>query len=76
MAVAKKDQERVDYSWMDGAQARKDGKERPVPGFWQEHADAWLEGFDDVPVGGQAKPVRSDMESDRSSLSRYERTRY
>lgn len=31
MAVAKKDQERANYAWMYGAQARKDGKERTVP---------------------------------------------
>jgi hypothetical protein len=31
MAVAKKDQERVTYAWMYGAQARKDGKEPDVP---------------------------------------------
>ena len=64
MAVAKKDQERANYAWMYGAQARKDGKERLVPDFWQEHADAWLGGFDDVPVGGEVKPVRSDMEAE------------
>lgn len=40
MAVAKKDQERANYAWMYGAQARKDGKERAVPDFWQENADA------------------------------------
>ena len=28
MAVAKKDQERVGYAWLYGAQARKDGKEQ------------------------------------------------
>ncbi|BCG73870.1 hypothetical protein MesoLj113a_50280 [Mesorhizobium sp. 113-1-2] len=42
MAVAKKDQERANYAWMYGAQARKDGKERAVPPFWQENADVWL----------------------------------
>jgi hypothetical protein len=64
MAVAKKDQERANYAWMYGAQARKDGKERTVPEYWEEWRDAWLQGFDDVPVGGQAKPVRSDMEAE------------
>ena len=33
MAAAKKDQERANYAWMYGAQARKDGKERAVPDF-------------------------------------------
>ena len=37
MAVARKDQERDTYAWMYGAQARKDGKERVVPEFWQEY---------------------------------------
>jgi hypothetical protein len=40
MAVANKDQERVGYAWMYGAQARKDGKERTVPEYWLEHAEA------------------------------------
>ena len=31
MAVAKKDQERITYAWMYGAQARKDGKEWNAP---------------------------------------------
>jgi hypothetical protein len=64
MAVAKKDQERANYAWMYGAQARKDGKDRVVPDFWQEHADAWLEGFDVVPGGGKVKPVRPEMEGE------------
>ena len=42
MAVAKKDQERIGYAWMYGQQARKDGKERAVPEYWAEHAEAWL----------------------------------
>ncbi|MES0073319.1 hypothetical protein [Mesorhizobium sp. M0058] len=54
MAV-RKDQERVTYAWMYGAQARKDGKERAVPAYWQEHADAWLQGFDGVAVDGFGK---------------------
>ena len=49
-AVAKMDQERVNNAWMYGAQARKDGKERAVPEHWQEHADAWRQGFDGVPM--------------------------
>ncbi|WP_196813687.1 hypothetical protein [Mesorhizobium sp. L2C066B000] len=40
---------------MYGAQARKDGKERAVPAYWQEHADAWLQGFDGVAVDGFGK---------------------
>ena len=51
MAVAKKDQERVTYAWMYGQQARKDGKERAVPEYWAEHAEAWLQGFDFVSSG-------------------------
>lgn len=49
---------------MYGAQARKDGKEREVPDFWQEHADAWLQGFDDVSAGGQVRPIRAGMEAE------------
>jgi hypothetical protein len=64
MAVAKKDQERITYAWMYGAQARKDGKERIVPQFWDEYADAWLQGFDGEPnaSAGKAKPVSDQME--------------
>lgn len=40
MGVAKKDQERQTYASMYGAQARKDGKGRVVPKFWDEFADA------------------------------------
>ncbi len=42
MAVPKKDQERVTYARMYGAQAHKNGSERVVPCFWEEYADAWL----------------------------------
>jgi hypothetical protein len=66
MAVAKKDQERVGYAWLYGAQARKDGRERVVPEFWQEYADAWLQGFDGEPiaVADKAKPVGDQMEAE------------
>ncbi|TPJ84090.1 hypothetical protein FJ422_16265 [Mesorhizobium sp. B2-6-3] len=64
MAVAKKDQERVTYAWMYGAQARKDGKERAVPAYWQEHADAWLEGYDGAPLNGGPKPISDRMEAE------------
>ncbi|ESZ54499.1 hypothetical protein X728_31185, partial [Mesorhizobium sp. L103C120A0] len=40
---------------MYGAQARKDGKEREVPAYWQEHADVWLQGFDGVAMDGFGK---------------------
>ncbi len=56
MAVAKKDQERITYAWMYGAQARKDAKERAVPDYWNEFADAWLKGYDGVPIPGAGKP--------------------
>ncbi|RWL42259.1 MAG: hypothetical protein EOR60_26145 [Mesorhizobium sp.] len=64
MAVAKKDQERVGYAWMYGQQARKDGKERAVPEYWAEHADAWLQGFDGVPIGSEPKPVSDRLEAE------------
>lgn len=66
MAVAKKDQERVTYAWMYGAQARKDGKHRAVPDYWQEYAEAWLQGFDDVPLAGMGKAnaVSDNMEAE------------
>ncbi|MER8444734.1 hypothetical protein NKH52_16195 [Mesorhizobium sp. M1066] len=55
MAVAKKYQERITYAWMYGAQARKEGKERSVPEYWEEQADAWLQGFDDLPLADAGK---------------------
>ena len=47
-----------------GAQARKDAKERAVPDYWNEFADAWLKGFDGDPIAGaaKAKPVSDQME--------------
>ncbi|WP_322414078.1 hypothetical protein [Mesorhizobium huakuii] len=66
MAVAKKDQERANYAWMYGAQARKDGKERAVPEYWDEWRDDWLQGFDGVPLdgAGRATPVSDQMEAE------------
>lgn len=66
MAVAKKDQERVTYAWMYGTQARKDGKERQVPDYWQEYADAWLRGFDGEPIADatKTKPVGDQLEAE------------
>ncbi|ESW79384.1 hypothetical protein ACYG9R_20065 [Mesorhizobium sp. RSR565B] len=66
MAMPKKDQERATYAWMYGAQARKDGKEREVPAYWQEHADAWLQGFDGVAMDGfgKTKTVNNEMEAE------------
>lgn len=66
MAVAKKDQERAGYAWMYGAQARKDGKERAVPQYREEWGDAWLQGFDGVPLdgAGKARPVSDQMEAE------------
>ncbi|MBZ9711579.1 hypothetical protein LB543_33400 [Mesorhizobium sp. ESP7-2] len=66
MAVAKKDQERITYAWMYGVQARKDGKERTVPEYWQEQADAWLQGFDGEPLesAGVRLPVSNNIEAE------------
>lgn len=64
MAVAKKDQVRVIYAWMYGHQARKDGKERDVPEYWSEHAEAWLQGFDGMPLGSEPKPVSDQLEAE------------
>lgn len=66
MAVAKKEQERVTYAWMYGAQARKDGKERDVPAVWEEFADARLQGFDGEQLAGasKAKPISDQMEAE------------
>jgi hypothetical protein len=61
VAVAKKDQERANYAWMYGAQARKDGKEREVPEYWTEQREAWLQGFDGVPLGGSEQKLVSDQ---------------
>lgn len=72
MAVAKKDQERVLYAWMYGQQARKDGKERSVPDYWNEYAEAWLQGFDGVPLGSEPKPVSDQLEAelDESAIAK------
>lgn len=66
MAVAKKDQERANYAWMYGVQALKDGKERVVPAYWEEHAEAWLQGYDGVPLDGmgKTKAVSNEMEAE------------
>jgi len=50
-----KDHVRFAYAWMYGVQARKDGKARDVPQYWDEYADAWLKGFD----GEQTRPSLS-----------------
>lgn len=66
MAVSKADQERNNYALLYGAQARKDGKERQVPEYWQPHADAWLQGFDGVPLAAATKnkPVSDQLEAE------------
>lgn len=65
MAVAKKDQERATYAWLYGSQARKDGKVREVPPYWQEHAEAWLQGFDGAALAGPGiKAVGEGLESE------------
>ncbi|TRC98363.1 hypothetical protein FJV76_13790 [Mesorhizobium sp. WSM4303] len=65
MAVANNDQERMTYARMYGAQARKDGKERQVPPYWQEFAEAWLAGFDGHPSGGPlARPISDELEAE------------
>ncbi len=73
MAMAKRDQERAGYAWMYGAQARKDGKDRSVPDYWHDYADAWLQGFDGEFGAGAAKPkpVSYELESelDEAALS-------
>jgi hypothetical protein len=62
--MANADNERVNFAWQYGAQARKDGKERVVPEFWDEFADAWLQGFDgEPPAGGKTKPVGDQLEA-------------
>lgn len=56
------------YAWMYGAQARKDGKERAVPKFWDEYTEAWLQGFDDGPItGGRTQPVSDHQPRQPSS---------
>jgi hypothetical protein len=66
MPVAKKDQERLTYAWMYGVQAQKDGKERMVPPYWVEHADAWLQGYDGIPLAGmgKTKAISDTMEAE------------
>ena len=57
---------RPNFAWQYGAQARKDGKERVVPEYWQEQAEAWLQGFDGTPLAGagKAKPISDQMEAE------------
>ncbi|TPI67872.1 hypothetical protein [Mesorhizobium sp. B2-8-9] len=64
MPIAKKDQERVTYAWMYGQQARKDSKDRAVPKYWTEYAEAWLQGFDGVPLASESKPVSDGLEAE------------
>ncbi|MER9702176.1 hypothetical protein [Mesorhizobium sp. M0146] len=51
---------------MYGIQARKDGKERAAPAYWQEHADTWLQGFGGEPMDGfgKIKTVNDEMEAE------------
>ncbi|MER9456616.1 hypothetical protein [Mesorhizobium sp. M0478] len=49
---------------MYGAQASKDGKEHAAPAYWQEHADAWLQGFDGVRVGEPLPTVSDNIEAE------------
>ncbi|WP_258591352.1 hypothetical protein [Mesorhizobium sp. AR07] len=42
------------------------GKGRVVPEYWQEYADAWVQGFDGVPlaVTNRIKPIGDQMEAE------------
>lgn len=53
MTDAKKT-ERPRFAWQYGQQAKKDGRSRDVPEFWQEHAEAWLKGYD-----GETDPTKA-----------------
>lgn len=47
-----------------GTPAHKDGKERAVPDYWQEHVGVWLHGYDGTPMSTNgAKPVSDQMEA-------------
>jgi hypothetical protein len=46
------------------ASKRKDGKARVVPDYWAEHSDAWLQGFDGMPLGAEPKPVSDQLEAE------------
>lgn len=35
-----------------------------MPDFRQEFAEAWLQGFDDVPIGSEPKPVSEGLEAE------------
>ena len=71
MAVAKKDQERAGYAWMYGAQASRDGQLRIVPDYWQNWAEAWLQGFDGFPMDGSVKrkPVGDGLEAELDEVA-------
>jgi len=59
-----KDHVRFAYAWMYGVQARKDGKARDVPQYWDEYADAWLKGFDGEPIAGRIPAVDDKLEAE------------
>lgn len=59
MAVAKKDQERITYAGMYGAQARKDGKARTVPQVWDESPMHGCWGLTVSPSPAPTRPSRS-----------------
>ncbi|MER8806004.1 hypothetical protein [Mesorhizobium australicum] len=56
---------------MYGQQARKDDKERAVPEYWHEHADAWLQGFDGQPLesAGVQRPVSDNLEAELDEVA-------
>lgn len=52
----KKDKERATFAWQYGVQAKKDGKPREVPEFWQKQARYWLRGFDGEVLDEEDEP--------------------
>lgn len=67
MAGGKKDQWRIIYAYasMHGSQARKDGKKRAVPPYWEAWRDAWLH-FDGAQLDdvAKAKPISDQIEAE------------
>lgn len=41
----------------------------PCRTYWAEHAEAWLQGFDGVPLGSELRPVTEALEAELDERS-------
>jgi hypothetical protein len=69
MTVAKKDQDRVGYAWMYGAQGPQGWKRAIGAPYWEEYAEAWLQGFDGHPIDGPTRPVSDQLEAELDDVA-------